>query len=44
MHVIVQTEVEYSAAVYIAAIVYYLTYARYLSNIFKPAEILSEMF
>ncbi|GAB1860852.1 SWIM-type domain-containing protein [Camponotus japonicus] len=29
---------------HIAAIVYYLAYARYLSKIFKPAEILSKMF
>ncbi|KYN12693.1 hypothetical protein ALC57_15133 [Trachymyrmex cornetzi] len=29
---------------HIAAIIYYLSYARYLSKIFKPAEILSDIF
>ncbi|EZA55469.1 hypothetical protein X777_04750 [Ooceraea biroi] len=29
---------------HIAAVVYYLSYARYLSKIFKPVEILSEVF
>ena len=27
-----------------AAVLYYLSYARYLSKIFKPAEILSDVF
>lgn len=29
---------------HVAAIIYYLAHARYLSKIYKPAEILSEMF
>jgi len=29
---------------HIAAIIYYLSHARYLAKIFKPAEILSDLF
>ncbi|KYN17399.1 hypothetical protein ALC57_10376 [Trachymyrmex cornetzi] len=29
---------------HIAAIIYYLSYARYVSKIFKPSEILSDIF
>jgi len=47
MHVIMPTEEERNCSGYcshIAAIVYYLAHARYLSKLLKPAEILSKMF
>jgi len=45
MHVIVSTEEELlDGCSHIAAIVYYLAHARYLSKLLKPAEILSKMF
>lgn len=35
---------ELLVVVHIDTIVYYLSHARYLSKVFKPAEILSEIF